>query len=110
MEREALVAAMLGERNMSTPSHYAVADIARHLETLCGEGDARWSERLAAFFDDNPWDVESLLAAVTLLAPVLRRLGGPATVSRLAAQLREPIGAHEVALPWAQSPVGSFDA
>lgn len=109
-ERDALIAELLHADRRSPPLRYAVERFVTRVLRVCGERDAAWAERVALWIDESAWSIESFLVSVTQLAPTLRRLGGPELVSRLAARLRAPLAASEVGLPWAQSPVGSFDA
>jgi hypothetical protein len=80
------------------------------LESVCGERDAAWSARVAAFFEAQEWDVGSFLDAVAAFAPALRGLGGAELPRTLAARLRTPLAPTAIARPWALAAQGAFDA
>ncbi len=109
-ERDAAIAALGAARGWSPPLRHELAAIASRLEAVCGADRAEWSERVAAYFDTQPWDAERMLTAVELFAPTLVTLGGARLARELSARLGEPIAPAEIARPWTQAAIGDFQA
>lgn len=109
-DREELLTAALARIGVGRHQSFDATELAQAISEVCVEGDAVWSERVAAFFEAQRPEREAFLALVEAFAPLLRRLGGVELIAALVVKLGAPLPVPEFARPWAAAARGTVDA